>query len=253
MGKKTAKSAPAAKKDLADQSLDDFLDHWDDEDDSAAEPEDKSVSKKEKKKKKKDSSGEKGKQKASPVAMMKKERSGAKRKEKLAPVASEVKVQTKYIQSLKDKDPDFYEFLKENDEELLNFNESDDEDDNEEGEDVDMDESDGDEEQDSDGEKEGKVHQLPDKLEVASDESDYEEEEEGDSTSKKAGGELLWLIRKIFIVDHLTSKVPKLNSPSEILPYPFPSVIAIGNTNTYSSRGLIALCCPFFRCLKIPF
>jgi len=72
---------------------------------------------------------------------------------------SSVRGQKKYIASLKDKDPDFYNFLKENDEELLNFDESTDE-----------------EEEDED--KEEGVHELPDKLEVASDESDYEMDED---------------------------------------------------------------------------
>merc|ERR1719330_1807548 len=66
-----------------------------------------------------------------------------------------VKEQKNYISSLQDKDPEFFQFLQENDEELLNFDESD---------------SDGEEEE----EKETGVHELPGQLEVASDESDFE-------------------------------------------------------------------------------
>ena len=159
MVKKSPK-VPKVKKDLANQSLEDFLDNWD-EDDSNDEP---------------------------AVRIKKKEDPGRKKKEKAktapvaAPITSEVKAQTKYIQTLKEKDPDFYEFLKENDEELLNFNESDvenDDDDEEEKSD-----------KDDDDEEEVGAHQLPEKLEVASDESDYEEDEEEleEGQQKSAGG-----------------------------------------------------------------
>jgi nucleolar complex protein 2 len=165
MVKKSPKAAsPKVKKDLADQSLEDFVDNWD-EDESADEvPVSKEkMTKKEKKAKKADDPG------------------GKKKKEKAVPVAAEVKAQTKYIQTLKDKDPEFYEFLKENDEDLLNFDESDDDDDDEE-------------ERAQQSPEEG-AHQLPERLEVASDESDYEEEEdEGEETEgpqKTAGGKSL--------------------------------------------------------------
>merc|ERR1719392_15460 len=69
--------------------------------------------------------------------------------------------QKNYISSLQDKDPEFYEFLKENDEELLNFDESSSE---------------------EDEDKDDGAHELPDKLEVASDESDFED----DSTEQAA-------------------------------------------------------------------
>ena len=65
--------------------------------------------------------------------------------------------QKEYLSSLKDKDPEFHKFLQENDSELLDFDESSDE--------------------DNDGEEVDPVHELPDSLEVASDDSDYEEEE----------------------------------------------------------------------------
>jgi len=69
------------------------------------------------------------------------------------------------LASLKDKDPEFYKFLKENDEELLQFDESSSEDEDEDGED--------------------KVHKLPEALEVASDDSDFEEEEESGTSTKR--------------------------------------------------------------------
>jgi nucleolar complex protein 2 len=64
--------------------------------------------------------------------------------------------QAAFIASLKDKDPEFYKFLQENDRQLLK------------GEDEDEDE----------GDEENRIHRPPQSLEVASDESDFEEEEE---------------------------------------------------------------------------
>eukprot|EP00092_Neocalanus_flemingeri_P027505 GFUD01029838.1.p1 GENE.GFUD01029838.1~~GFUD01029838.1.p1 ORF type:complete len:798 (-),score=306.47 GFUD01029838.1:498-2891(-) len=78
---------------------------------------------------------------------------------------SGAKDQKNYISSLKDKDPEFFEFLKENDEELLNFDESSDEEER--------------------GDKEEGAHQAPDKLEVNSDESDFEDE---DAEKSEASG-----------------------------------------------------------------
>ena len=77
----------------------------------------------------------------------------------------------KYLNSLQKKDPEFYKFLKDNDEKLLNFDESDDE-------------------EDCEGEAEG-AHEAPDNLEVASDESEFEEDdddqEEGEKNVAKGG------------------------------------------------------------------
>jgi hypothetical protein len=175
MVKKSPKVAsPKVKKDLADQSLEDFVDNWD-EDDSA---DDLPVSKEKITKTKKEKKVKKPEKKKAD------DPGGKQKKEKAVPVAAEVKAQTKYIQTLKDKDPEFYEFLKENDEDLLNFDESDDDDDD-------------DEERAQQSPEEG-AHQLPERLEVASDESDYEEEEdEGEETEgpqKTAGGKCLPVI-----------------------------------------------------------
>ena len=76
--------------------------------------------------------------------------------------------QKNYLAGLKNKDPEFYKFLKENDEELLNFDESSSEEDGDEGEDE-------------------KVHQPPTSLEVASDESDFEMEEDEFTDEKSLG------------------------------------------------------------------
>ena len=71
-------------------------------------------------------------------------------------VQGEASQQKKYLAGLKDNDPEFFNFLKENDKELLDFDESstEDEDDDEE-----------------------KVHRPPTALQVASDESDFEEDD----------------------------------------------------------------------------
>ena len=70
--------------------------------------------------------------------------------------------QKKYLASLKDKDPEFHKFLEENDQELLNFDESS----SDEGENDELD----------------PVHKLPDNLEVASDDSDYDDDDQEDES-----------------------------------------------------------------------
>merc|ERR1712156_963370 len=72
--------------------------------------------------------------------------------------------QKKYLASLKEKDPEFHKFLEENDQELLNFDESSDEE--EENDELDP------------------VHKLPDNLEVASDDSDYDDDGDQQDESK---------------------------------------------------------------------
>nr|CAG4649164.1 EOG090X02MG [Scapholeberis mucronata]SVE93503.1 EOG090X02MG [Scapholeberis mucronata] len=69
-----------------------------------------------------------------------------------------VKKHKKTLNKLKDSDPEFYQFLSENDRELLDFGSSDSDDEEERG---------------------GKLHELPnpDELVVGSDESDFEDEE----------------------------------------------------------------------------
>ena len=75
-----------------------------------------------------------------------------------------VKKHKKTLDKLKNTDPEFYQFLSENDRELLEFGSSDSEDD----------------------ERGGQIHELPnpEELEVGSDESDFEDQE---SSAKRQG------------------------------------------------------------------
>merc|ERR1719370_2520908 len=82
------------------------------------------------------------------------------------------KDQKNYISKLKEKDPEFFEFLKENDQELLNFDES------------------SDDEDDEAEKKEKGRHKLPEKLEVASDESDFEDNDNDGIKDEKHSGEV---------------------------------------------------------------
>jgi len=89
------------------------------------------------------------------------------------------------MEKLKQADPEFFKYLESADKELLEFDASDEEED---------DESDSDEDKDEDGDKmdeDDKIHKPPNKLEVASDESDAEEpqsKEEMEVTKKLKGG-----------------------------------------------------------------
>ncbi|RZC32306.1 nucleolar complex protein 2 -like, partial [Asbolus verrucosus] len=69
----------------------------------------------------------------------------------------EVQKHKEALSNLKDTDPEFFKFLQENDKKLLQFNVSDDED-NDDGD-------------------ESAPHELPEQLEVASDESDFEDDQ----------------------------------------------------------------------------
>lgn len=183
-----SKSESPAIKKLEDQSLDDFLETWADSDgednetsavkSSNQNKEEKKKIKKLKKKKSKEkepvkddvSSDIKGKEEKAKKTKKKKVKTQVEEKDKEDDESeseeegvSGARDQSKYLARLKDKDPEFYDFLKENDQELLDFNES----------------SDG-EDDDEDGEKEDNVHKLPDKLEVASDESDADDDEQED-------------------------------------------------------------------------
>ena len=92
---------------------------------------------------------------------------GESKKKEVKKASSGAKDQKSYISKLKEKDPEFFEFLKENDQELLNFDESSDE--------------------EEEKEKMTKKHELPDKLEVASDESDFEDDEVTGGGKPKGG------------------------------------------------------------------
>jgi len=132
---------PKASKKLKDQNLEDFLDNWDESDDEQ------------------DQQSE-GDEDSSDIDQDDKTKSPEKSK-------TGAKDQKKYITSLKDKDPEFFEFLKENDQELLNFDES------------------SDDEDDAGQDQETGAHKLPDKLEVASDESDFEDDSEASGSKRK--------------------------------------------------------------------
>ena len=120
------KSAVSKKdSDLQSKNLDDFLQDWsgnEDNDSEAAEEEQSEISD---------------------------EDSGSDDED----VASASK-QKQYLASLKAKDPEFHKFLQENDQELLNFDESSSDEDGDENDGLDP------------------VHKLPDNLEVASNDSD---------------------------------------------------------------------------------
>uniref|UniRef100_A0A2M3Z417 Putative nucleolar complex protein 2 n=1 Tax=Anopheles braziliensis TaxID=58242 RepID=A0A2M3Z417_9DIPT len=90
------------------------------------------------------------------------------------------------LAKLEKTDPELYAFLKKNDEKLLKFGKmsadgitdfSDSEDDGDADED------------DDDSDTEGKVHKPPGKLEVASDESDFEADEDGDGDGEEDGSD----------------------------------------------------------------
>ena len=132
---------PKASKKLKDQNLEDFLDNWDESDDEEDQQSERDED-------------------SSDIDQDDKTKSPEKSK-------TGAKDQKKYITSLKDKDPEFFEFLKENDQELLNFDES------------------SDDEDDAGQDQETGAHKLPDKLEVASDESDFEDDSEASGSKRK--------------------------------------------------------------------
>ena len=87
------------------------------------------------------------------------------------------------MEKLKESDPEFFKYLESADKDLLDFEASDEEDlEGDEGEEM---------EEDDDEDDDEKIHKLPDKLEVASDESDAEEtvsKEDQEKTKKARGG-----------------------------------------------------------------
>lgn len=93
------------------------------------------------------------------------------------PEEDEVEEHKKSLEKLKETDPEFYKFLKENDKKLLKFDVSDEE-------------LDGDDNDDDDG----KLHVPSGELEVASDESDFEGED-GEKVEEK-GAITLKMLKK---------------------------------------------------------
>ena len=155
-------AAKGKKSTLAGQNLDDFLKNWDDDsddedettvgEDQGQQEEEDIIEKSPKTKKKVKSKSKSSDTEATEDPKEGKESAPTKMKTKTG-----IKEQKNYISSLQEKDPEFFQFLQENDEELLNFDESDSDDEEED-------------------EKETGVHELPGQLEVASDESDFEDE-----------------------------------------------------------------------------
>merc|ERR1712156_797268 len=130
---KRRKKMPKKDTDLQSKNLDDFLQDWSDEE----ENDDVSDASEEEEQSENSDKSESGDEETS---------------------ASD---QKKYLASLKEKDPEFHKFLEENDQELLNFDESSDEEEND---------------------KLDPVHKLPDNLEVASDDSDYDDDQKEDES-----------------------------------------------------------------------
>ncbi|KAM9298795.1 nucleolar complex protein 2 homolog [Gastrophryne carolinensis] len=139
--------AAAGKRKLADLNLDEFLTTALDSEGDSVEEADDDVSEK--------TETKKVKVKKIKTAAAK---TGEKNVNKIKGKASEHKDQ---LSRLKDKDPEFYKFLKDNDQKLLNFDDSDSSD------------------------EEGGLHQLPDHLEEKSDDEEESEEEEKPIKKKK--------------------------------------------------------------------
>ncbi|XP_029435093.1 nucleolar complex protein 2 homolog isoform X2 [Rhinatrema bivittatum] len=148
--------ATAGKRKLADLSVDEFFtcgfkSDYDSDLDGETVSEEKGNGRKEKKKN---------------ITAKKRERKVTKKKGK----ASEHKDQ---LSRLKEKDPEFYKFLEDNDRSLLNFDDTD------------------------SSEEESAVHRLPDRLEEASEEEQDDEEQEEAQTLKRKKADLVLVTLKM--------------------------------------------------------
>ncbi|XP_046335763.2 nucleolar complex protein 2 homolog [Haliotis rufescens] len=189
-------SMATTKRKLADLSVDEFMSgDFDSDDSSSLEPMPVPDIKGKKNKKKK-----KAKTPTENTASVKKQEKPSEKSMKTVTPKSSAPKSAKSKQSLAEKlkeaDPEFYKFLETEDKKLLEFDEDvDDEDDEDDDADLEEDDSEEDddgkdlekvllaqssEESSDDDEEEGggKFHKLPDKLEVASDDSDAEDDEE---------------------------------------------------------------------------
>jgi len=166
-GDKLGEASPP-EKELGEKNLDDFLNDWDnDESDGDGEGGDSDGE---------DSDGGEKEEGDEEDEEEEEEGEDEEEEEQSKPAKNKSKTgakdQKNYISKLKEKDPEFFEFLKENDQELLNFDESSDDEDDDEAE-----------------KKEKGKHKPPEKLEVASDESDFEDnDEDGQKEEKHSGG-----------------------------------------------------------------
>ena len=106
--------------------------------------------------------------------------------------------QKQYLANLKAKDPEFHKFLEENDQELLNFDESSDED-GAENDDLDP------------------VHKLPDNLEVASDDSDYDDDDQKEEEESKAAARPKVTNKMIENWSEKLEKTPSIQMISEVV------------------------------------
>lgn len=160
------------KKDLGEKNLDEFLNDWDASDGEDSEEEgDDSDEEEEGDGEGEDDGEDEGsedddEEEEELIKVKKPVKKSKDKKEDATAATTGAKDQKNYISRLKEKDPEFFEFLQENDQELLNFDES------------------SDDEEEDDEVKKTKKHDLPDKLEVASDESDFEDGGEDDAAKE---------------------------------------------------------------------
>lgn len=145
------------KRKREDLSVDQFLRSVDDTDDSTSERETNNSSPRKKSSIKQRKSIQ---QKKSPVKKKRTETTNSHGKQS----KDEFTEHKESLKNLKNTDPAFYKFLEENDKALLNFD---------------------DDSSDSDGDSEN-VHQPPESLEIASDDSNAEDDDDVDETDTKA-------------------------------------------------------------------
>ena len=161
------------EKELGEKNLDDFLNDWDDDDesdgddeggDSEGEEESDGDEEEDENEEEEEDENEEEEEDVNEEEEVDENEEEEEEEEKSKPAKNKSKTgakdQKNYISKLKEKDPEFFEFLKENDQELLNFDESSD-----------------DEEDEAEKKEKGK-HKLPERLEVASDESDFEDNDD---------------------------------------------------------------------------
>ncbi len=183
------KKKTETKKNLADQTLEDFLQDWqeDKESNEGSSEEEEEASEEEV-----EEVGKEG--------------------------ADEEKANRDYVSKLAEKDPEFYKFLQDNDKELLaNLSDSDSDEGGGGGG--------GGGESDDGEEEEDALHRPPESLEVASDESDFDLEDgdddgddKGEPKTKKKGDRDRRLLRKkdLQALEKRLVETPNVNSVGEL-------------------------------------